>query len=79
MKICLLAESATNPVLSSVLDALAERHSVTVSDPRAMAPALARSAFPRDDLADVYLLKSRSPEAQIGLFDDEAADDDRRR
>ena len=42
MKICLLAESATNPVLSSVLDTLAEHHTVTVSDPR----ALARSAFP---------------------------------
>ena len=64
MKICLLAESATNPVLSSVLDTLAEHHTVTVSDPRAMAPALARSSFPRGDLADVYLLKSRSPEAQ---------------
>ena len=37
MKICLLAESATNPVLSSVLDTLAEHHTVTVSDPRAMA------------------------------------------
>lgn len=73
MKICLLAESATNPVLSSVLDALAERHSVTVSDPRAMAPALARSAFPRDDLADVYLLKSRSPEAQTVAYSAERA------
>ena len=46
MKICLLAESATNPVLSSVLDALAERHRVTVADPREMAPALARRSFP---------------------------------
>ena len=46
MKICLLAESATNPVLSSVLDTLAEHHTVTVSDPRTMAPALARSSFP---------------------------------
>ena len=73
MKICLLAESATNPVLSSVLDALAERHSVTVSDPRAMAPALARSAFPPDDLADVYLLKSRSPEAQAVAYSAERA------
>ena len=49
MKICLLAESATNPVLSSVLDALAERHRVTVADPREMAPALARRSFPRGD------------------------------
>ena len=64
MKICLLAESATNPVLSSVLDALAERHRVTVADPRELAPALARRSLPRGDLADVYLLKSRSPEAQ---------------
>ena len=64
MKICLLAESATNPVLSSVLETLAEHHSVTVSDPRTLAPAVARNTFPRGDLADVYLLKSRSPEAQ---------------
>lgn len=64
MKICLLAESATNPVLSSVLDSLAAHHTVTVSDPKALAPSLARSTLPRADLADVYLLKSRTPEAQ---------------
>ena len=73
MKICLLAESATNPVLSSVLDTLAQHHTVTVSDPKAMAPRLARSAFPRADLADVYLLKSRSPEAQAVAYSAERA------
>jgi ribosomal protein S6--L-glutamate ligase len=64
MNICLLAESAPNPVLGSVLDALAEHHSVTVSDPRVLAADARRGRLVEHDLADVYLLKSRSPEAQ---------------
>lgn len=64
MKICLLAEHDQNPVLSTVLQQLAEEHDVTVRNPlelaRQGAAARAASAAP----ADVYLLKSRSPEAQ---------------
>ena len=64
MKICLLAEHSQNPVLTSVVDALAERHSVTVCDPRSMASQLWHSTGSARDHADVYLLKARSAEAQ---------------
>lgn len=73
MKICLLADAGQNPVLTSVLDALAERHSVTVADPTAIVPALSRGGWPNGDRADVYLLKSRTPEAQAVGFSAERA------
>lgn len=61
MKICLLAEPDHNPVLTSVVGALAERHTVTVRGNQSFDAA----ADPEPaDLADLYLLKSRSPQAQ---------------
>ncbi|HEV7194499.1 MAG TPA: hypothetical protein VGN19_01040 [Pedococcus sp.] len=61
MKICLLAEPDHNPVLTSVVDALAERHTVTVRGVQSF--GVAADSEPAD-LADLYLLKSRSPAAQ---------------
>ncbi len=61
MKICLLAEPNHSPVLASVVDALAERHTVTVG--RVQSLGAAAHAAPAD-FADLYLLKSRSAEAQ---------------
>jgi len=58
MKICLLAEPSPNPVLASVVDALAQRHIVTVGG----APASGDAGH--DEVADLYLLKSRSAQAQ---------------
>jgi ribosomal protein S6--L-glutamate ligase len=63
MNIVLLAESSTNPVLASVLARLGERHTVTVRDPQELATVFPATAPPRDH-ADMYLLKSRSPQAQ---------------
>jgi ribosomal protein S6--L-glutamate ligase len=65
MKICLLAESAQNPVLASALSRLAERHQVLVRDPQTIpnVPFEHRSEELRD--VDLYLLKSRSPEARV--------------
>ena len=63
MRICLLAEPNQNPVLTSVVDRLAEQHSVTVRTPLELA-AQNPAAAAREGHADVYLLKSRSPEAQ---------------
>lgn len=64
MKICLLADSQPNPVLASVIDALAERHTVSVWNPTQVATRNSRETHPAHDRADVYLLKSRSLEAQ---------------
>lgn len=61
MKICLLAEPDHNPVLTSVVEALGERHDVTVRGVQSY--GVAAGSEPAD-LADLYLLKSRSPEAQ---------------
>ena len=61
MKICLLAEPSPNPVLASVVDALAERHTVTLGGGHPQVP-LAFAA--PSELADLYLLKSRTPEAR---------------
>jgi len=63
MKICLLAEPNTNPVLTTVIDQLRTRHTVTVADPK----ELTTEAFPTPasvrEHADMYLLKSRSTQA----------------
>jgi ribosomal protein S6--L-glutamate ligase len=61
MKICLLAEPNHSPVLASVVDALEERHTVTVG--RVQSLGAAAHAAP-GEFADLYLLKSRSAEAQ---------------
>jgi ribosomal protein S6--L-glutamate ligase len=64
MKICLLAEPSQNPVLTTVMDRLRERHTVTVRDPQELTvPALPLDTSARDH-ADVYLLKSRSAQAR---------------
>jgi ribosomal protein S6--L-glutamate ligase len=64
MNICLLAESSTNPVLASVLARLGQRHTVTVLDPKDLTPSVFTAAASPRDHADMYLLKSRSPQAQ---------------
>lgn len=61
MKICLLAEPSPNPVLASVVDALAQRHTVTVGGASGSGDA---GHDGRDGIADLYLLKSRSADAQ---------------
>ncbi len=63
MNICLLIESAPKPVLAGVLQRLGRRHHVITWDPRIGTLPV----FPgprRDHHGDVYLLKSRSPEAR---------------
>jgi ribosomal protein S6--L-glutamate ligase len=61
MKICLLSEPSPNPVLTSVVETLAERHTVTLGGARPLVPvAVAAPA----ELADLYLLKSRTAEAR---------------
>ncbi len=64
MKISLLSESSPKPVLAAALDRLAEEHSVTVCNPLELISQAGSAAAPGHDLADVYLLKSRSAEAQ---------------
>jgi ribosomal protein S6--L-glutamate ligase len=59
MKISLLAESAPNPVLGAVLEALGQQHQVSVDHPEHLSRTLG-SGRP----ADVVLLKSRSPQAR---------------
>jgi ribosomal protein S6--L-glutamate ligase len=61
MKICLLAEPSPNPVLASVVDTLAERHTVTLGGARPLVPAAVAAP---SGLADLYLLKSRTVEAR---------------
>ena len=64
MKICLLADARPNPVLASVMDTLAEHHDVSVWNPAGTAADQRREPWPSDGPADVYLLKSRSPQAR---------------
>lgn len=64
MRICLLAESDQNPVLTSVVDRLAEEHNVSVRHPGDLLAAAGNGALKAVNDADVYLLKSRSAEAQ---------------
>jgi ribosomal protein S6--L-glutamate ligase len=61
MKICLLAEPSPNPVLAAVVEALRERHTVTVGGDR---PLVADAVAAPFEPADLYLLKSRTPEAR---------------
>jgi ribosomal protein S6--L-glutamate ligase len=64
MNIVLLAESSTNPVLASVLARLGQRHTVTVRNPQDLVPSAFPATTSPEDHADMYLLKSRSPQAQ---------------
>ena len=61
MRICLLAGPSTSPVLTSVMEVLAERHTVTTKD-------VESSASVADDepggVADLYLLTARSARAR---------------
>ena len=64
MNICLLIESAPKPVLAAVLDRLGRRHTVITWDPRTgTLPVFPGPAHEGQD-GDVYLLKSRSPQAR---------------
>jgi len=64
MNICLLTESSPKPVLAAVLDRLGRSHNVVTCDPRMGALPVFRGPREEDQDADVYLLKSRSPEAR---------------
>jgi ribosomal protein S6--L-glutamate ligase len=64
MKICLLAESVQNPVLAGVVQELAVRHSVVVSDPQSLTEPLSPGSAAGSRDADLYLLKSRTPIAR---------------
>ena len=63
MKIHLLAESSPNPVLASVMGALAGRHEVAVHDARTLPAAYGRGPGLAEP-PDVVLLKSRAPRAR---------------
>jgi ribosomal protein S6--L-glutamate ligase len=64
MNVCLLIESAPKPVLAAVLARLGRRHHVITWDPRiGTLPVFPGPPRGGHD-ADVYLLKSRSPEAR---------------
>ena len=64
MNICFLTESKPNPVLSTVLDRLSDKHRVVTCDPQTGARPVFLGPRHEDQDADVYLLKSRSPEAR---------------
>jgi ribosomal protein S6--L-glutamate ligase len=73
MNICLLTESPQHPVLADVLARLGTRHAVTARSPRTLVhPGQPASPVTQPD-ADVYLLKSRSPEALAFAFAAERA------
>ena len=64
MKICLLAEPATSPVLTAALHRLSRRHTIVHRDPVTLAgTAFAHRPSDLGDI-DVYLLKSRSSAAR---------------
>jgi ribosomal protein S6--L-glutamate ligase len=63
MKIHLLTDSYLNPVLTTVMEALARQHEVAVHDSRTL-PAGYGWEGGLQEPADVVLLKSRSPEAR---------------
>jgi ribosomal protein S6--L-glutamate ligase len=62
MKICLLADGTPKPVLAAVMDALAQHHEVSVWSPAAAEAS--GSPWHPGPRADVYLLKSRTPQAR---------------
>ena len=64
MNICLLIESAPKPVLAAVLDRLRRRHTVITWDPRTGTLPVFPGAGREGQDGDVYLLKSRSPQAR---------------
>ena len=64
MNICLLTESSPKPVLAAVLDRLSRRHNVVTCDPRTGTLPVFPGPRQEGQDADVYLLKSRSPEAR---------------
>ena len=64
MNICLLTESPPKPVLAAVLDRLGSRHNAITWDPRVGALPVFPEPRQQGQDADVYLLKSRSPQAR---------------
>ena len=64
MNICLLIESAPKPVLAAVLERLSRRHTVITWDPRTGTLPVFPGPPREGHDVDVYLLKSRSPEAR---------------
>ena len=65
MNVCLLIESAPKPVLAAVLDRLSRRHHVVTWDPRTGALPVFPGPRQGGQDVDVYLLKSRSPQARV--------------
>jgi ribosomal protein S6--L-glutamate ligase len=63
MKIHLLAEASPNPVLSAVMEQLADRHEVALYDAATLPAGYGRGPG-LSEPPDVVLLKSRSPEAR---------------
>ncbi len=63
MKIHLLAEGSPNPVLTAVMEQLADRHEVEVYDAATLPAGYGRGPG-LSEPPDVVLLKSRSPEAR---------------
>jgi ribosomal protein S6--L-glutamate ligase len=63
MRIHLLAESSPNPVLTAVMEELAQRHEVAVYDAGTLPAGYGREPGLTEP-PDVVLLKSRSPEAR---------------
>ena len=64
MNICLLTESAPKPVLAAVLERLGRRHTVITWDPRTGTLPVFPGPGRQGQDGDVYLLKSRSPQAR---------------
>jgi ribosomal protein S6--L-glutamate ligase len=64
VNICLLIESAPKPVLAAVLDRLSRRHTVITWDPRTGTLPVFPGPVRGGQDGDVYLLKSRSPQAR---------------
>ena len=64
MNICLLIESAPKPVLAAVLERLSRTHNVVTWDPRTGTLPVFPGPGPGGHDGDVYLLKSRSPQAR---------------
>lgn len=66
MEICLLMDNPEmphHPVISVALDALRARHTVRLLDVAGLSAAQAHALEDREQLADLYLLKSHAPQA----------------
>jgi ribosomal protein S6--L-glutamate ligase len=64
VNICLLIESAPKPVLAAVLERLSRTHNMVTWDPRTGTLPVFPGPGPGGHDGDVYLLKSRSPQAR---------------